>query len=50
MDTAIADGFGTSPVPRPRRDIASHLTLRDDHDPVRRPGRPPVTAARVTGA
>ncbi|MEU2621390.1 hypothetical protein ABZ642_25150 [Streptomyces sp. NPDC007157] len=48
MNTAIADGLGTSPVPRPHRDIASHLTLRDHHDPVRRPDRPPVATARAT--
>ncbi|MGW7238284.1 hypothetical protein [Streptomyces sp. NPDC054804] len=50
MNTAIADGFGTSPVPRPHRDVPSHLTLRDPQDPVRRPGRPPVATARATRA
>ncbi|MFD4602741.1 hypothetical protein ACFWPQ_32525 [Streptomyces sp. NPDC058464] len=41
MNTAIADGFGTSPT---------HLTQRDDGPPVPRRGRPTAGAAPTTGA
>ncbi|MGW7545328.1 hypothetical protein ACWGKQ_30095 [Streptomyces sp. NPDC054770] len=50
MNTAIADGFGTSPTPHRRPAGAPHLTQRDDGRPVRRHRRPPAAAARTTGA
>ncbi|GGN27382.1 hypothetical protein [Streptomyces fuscichromogenes] len=50
MNTAIADGFGTSPAPHRRPDGAPYLTQRDDGHPVRRHVHPPAVAAPATGA